>query len=121
MFNRREQLALLFLFGALLAGSGLAVVDYYRPSSLEEFEVVPRAIPVPQPVALSSGVSGRVRLNEATPEQLRKLPLIGPKMAVRIFQYRLQHGPFESLEQLRRVRGIGPRILEKLRPLVALD
>ena len=42
-------------------------------------------------------------------------------MAVRIFQYRQQHGPFESLDQLRQVRGIGPRVLEKLRPLVALD
>ena len=121
MFNRREQVALLFLLGALLAGSGLAVVDHYRPSSLEEFEVIPQAIPVPQPVAITPGASGRIRLNEATPEQLRQLPLIGPKMAVRIFQYRQQHGPFESLAQLRQVRGIGPRVLEKLRPLVALD
>ena len=121
MFNRREHMALLFLLGALLAGTGLAVVDHYRPSSLEEFEVIPQVIPVPQPVAVIPGASGRVRLNAAIPEQLRQLPLIGPKMAVRIFQYRQQHGSFKSLDELRQVRGIGPRVLEKLRPLVALD
>ena len=47
MFNRREHMALLFLLGPLLAGTGLAVVDHYRPSSLEEFEVIPQVIPVP--------------------------------------------------------------------------
>ena len=104
-----------------MAGTGLAVVDHYRPSSLEEFEVIPKAIPIPQPVSVTPGVSGRVRLNAATSEQLRQLPLIEPKMAVRILQYRQQHGPFESLDELRQVRGIGPRVLEKLRPLVALD
>jgi competence protein ComEA len=121
MFNRREQVALLFLTGALLTGTGLAVVDYYRPSSLEEFAVVPRAIPVPQPVAVALVDSGRVALNAATLEQLQQLPSIGPRMAARILQYRQENGPFESLDQLRRVRGIGARVLEKLRPLVALD
>lgn len=121
MFNRREQVALLFLAGALLTGTSLAVVDYYHPSSLKEFAVVPRAIPIPEPVATPRIDSGPVRLNAATADQLQQLPAIGPQTAARILQYRRKHGRFKSVEELQKVRGIGARTLEKLRPFVALD
>lgn len=122
MFNRREQLALLFLAGALLAGSGLALVDYYRPSSLEEFQVIARAVEPPPPLEQAAEVqeAGPLPLNEATALQLQLLPSIGPKMAERILQYRGVHGPFKSLEELQKVRGIGVRTIEKLRPLVVV-
>ncbi len=122
MFNRREQLALLFLAGALLAGSGLALVDYYRPSSLEEFQVIARAVEPPPPLESVAEFqeAGPLPLNEATALQLQLLPSIGPKMAERILQYRGAHGPFKSLEELQKVRGIGVRTIEKLRPLVVV-
>lgn len=122
MFNRREQLALLFLAGALLAGSVFALVDYYRPSSLEEFQVIARAVEPPPPLESVAEVqeAGPLPLNEATALQLQLLPSIGPKMAERILQYRGVHGPFKSLEELQKVRGIGVRTIEKLRPLVVV-
>ena len=122
MFNRREQLALLFLAGALLAGSGLALVDYYRPSSLEEFQVIARAVEPPPPLEQVAQIqeAGPLPLNEATALQLQLLPSIGPKMAERILQYRGVHGPFKTLEELQKVRGIGVRTIEKLRPLVVV-
>ena len=122
MFNRREQLALLFLSGALLAGSGLALVDYYRPSSLEEFQVIARAVEPPPPLEQVAEVqeAGPLLLNEATALQLQLLPSIGPKMAERILQYRGAHGPFKTLGELQKVRGIGVRTIEKLRPLVVV-
>jgi len=119
MFNRREQLALLLLTGALLAGSGLAVVDYYHPSSLEEFQVVPRAVETPP--AEVEEEEGPIDLNAATAAQLQRLPSIGPKTAARILAYRQEHGSFETLEELQEVAGIGPRTVEKLRSLVVVE
>lgn len=42
-------------------------------------------------------------------------------MAARIVDYRTANGPFRSVEDLVNVKGIGPRTLEKLRPLVTTD
>ena len=117
MFNRREQIALLLLAGSLLTGSGLALLDHYRPATLEEFQVIAAAVPTPQ----SSVYSGPVRLNAATAVQLQRLPAIGPKMAARILAYRQTHGPFQNLEALQRVKGIGAATLDKLRPLVVVE
>ncbi len=60
-------------------------------------------------------------LNQATAVQLMQLPGIGPVLAQRIVEYRDQHGPFESVEELLRVRGIGPRRLERLRPYLFVE
>ncbi len=63
---------------------------------------------------------GRINVNVAPQEELERLPRIGPVMAQRIIDYRETHGPFERVEELSRVRGIGPKTLERLRPLVVL-
>ena len=60
--------------------------------------------------------SGVVDMNRASREELQGLPGIGPTLAQRIVEAR----PFRSVEDLRRVRGIGPKTLEKLRPLVGI-
>lgn len=62
----------------------------------------------------------RVNINEADAEELQSLPGIGPVYAERIVARRQEHGPFISVEQLMEIRGIGPRRLEKLRPLIRL-
>lgn len=60
--------------------------------------------------------TGVVDMNRASREELQGLPGIGPTLAQRIVEAR----PFRSVEDLRRVRGIGPKTLEKLRPLVGV-
>jgi competence protein ComEA len=57
-------------------------------------------------------------LNRATAEQLQELPGIGPVLAARIVEERHSHGPFRSVDELLRVRGIGPKTLAKVRPYV---
>jgi competence protein ComEA len=59
-----------------------------------------------------------VDLNTATADDLDALPGIGPATAQAIVDYRNQHGPFTSVDQLLDVRGIGPAKLEQLRPHV---
>ncbi|MDP1662263.1 MAG: helix-hairpin-helix domain-containing protein [Phycisphaerales bacterium] len=59
-------------------------------------------------------------LNSATAAQLEHLPGIGPALAARIIADRTQHGPYATVEQLDRVRGIGPKTVEKLRPHITV-
>lgn len=63
---------------------------------------------------------GRLNINTATSAQLEELPGVGAVLAERIVAYRDAHGPFTSVDQLTDVEGIGPSLLEKLRPLVTV-
>lgn len=68
----------------------------------------------------SAGARAALDLNRATAEDLDELPGVGPVIAQRIVDFRRHHGPFRRVEDLRAVRGIGPRLLERLRPKVAV-
>ncbi|MCY3714568.1 MAG: helix-hairpin-helix domain-containing protein [Gemmatimonadetes bacterium] len=61
-----------------------------------------------------------VPVNSAPASELQKLPGIGPKLAEAIIEYRTRSGPFERVEQLLEVKGIGPAKLGRIRPLVEL-
>lgn len=64
-------------------------------------------------------LAGPVDINQATEAELRQLPGIGPTLARRIIEAR-QTAPFRSVDDLRRVRGIGARTLDRLRPFVTV-
>lgn len=64
---------------------------------------------------------GRVVLNVASESELRSLPGVGPARAAAIVALRQRLGRYRRVEELLRVRGIGPRSLQKLRPLVVVD
>lgn len=59
-------------------------------------------------------------LNRATAEELETLPGIGAAKAAAILEARDAQGGFSSLDELEAVRGIGPALMAKLRPLVAV-
>jgi len=65
-------------------------------------------------------VAGYLDLNAADSLALLSLPGIGPAYAARILAYRRAHGRFTSVEELRQVKGIGPKRLERLRAFVAV-
>ena len=56
-----------------------------------------------------------VNLNTATAEQLQQVPGIGPVTADKILKMRKYNGPFHSVDDLRAIRGIGPKRLEQMR------
>ena len=60
----------------------------------------------------STGVT--VNINTATVAELDTLPGIGPATAAAIIRERDAHGPFRSVDDLERVKGIGPAKLEQL-------
>jgi competence protein ComEA len=68
--------------------------------------------------SVPSGAAAPVDLNAATQDGLDALPGVGPVLAGRIMAWRAQHGRFTSVDELAEVPGIGPKMLERLRPLV---
>jgi competence protein ComEA len=55
-----------------------------------------------------------LNLNTATITQLDSLPGVGPTKAAAILQYRQEHGPFNSVDELARVPGFGPAAISRL-------
>ena len=87
------------------------------------------SVGVPAPAAAPAGTSGipppadasapaLVDLNAASSTELESLPGIGPVLAQRIVQWRIDNGPFTSVEILGEVSGIGDALMARLRPLV---
>ena len=66
----------------------------------------------------SPSVAGKINLNTAGPDELAALPRVGPVLAQRIVDWRVQHGKFQRVEELDAVDGIGPKLLAALLPLV---
>jgi competence protein ComEA len=62
-------------------------------------------------------LAGPIDVNRATEQELQQLPGIGPTLARRIITAR----PFRTVDELRRVRGIGVKTLDRLRPLVTVE
>lgn len=72
-------------------------------------------------VAARDTIDFPIHLNQAETHHLQALPGIGPAIAARILAERSRNGPFKTVDDLLRVRGIGPKTLEKLRELVTVD
>lgn len=84
---------------------------------------VEQAHPPSTPASATGKASAEnpVSLNSATLEDLRRLPGIGPKKAEAILALRTKLGKFKRPEDLMRVKGIGRGTFKKLRPLVRVD
>jgi len=123
-----ERRVLLFVTGAFVAGLGIRLYQETFPSTPSfDYTAADSAF-----AALSSAGStelepeataepaGPLDLNTATKHQLVALPGIGEVLAERIIRHREDYGPFKSIEELRSIKGISKRSLEKLKPLVAV-
>lgn len=104
--TREERNVLLFLVWGVVLGSlpwSQWLSEESTPKSRDSVQVV-ELFPID--------------LNEAPPELLEQLPGVGPAKASAITALREERGGFRRVEELADVRGIGPRTVEKLRPLV---
>lgn len=64
----------------------------------------------------------RVNVNQATVQQLNEtLVGVGPRIAREIVNYRESHGPFQSMEDLDKVKYIGAGLLEKNKDKIVFD
>ena len=70
-------------------------------------------------VRLQSG-GKKINLNTATKADLLSLPGIGEGIAEHILIFRDEHGTFSSLDQLKKIKGIGAKKFDRLRPFVVI-
>jgi competence protein ComEA len=91
----------------------LGRVDGLGPTSVDALApfvtALPEGPPLP-PVPLNP--------NQASASALERLPGIGPVVASRIVVDREEQGPYQHLEDLARVKGVGPVTLDRIRPYV---
>ena len=64
--------------------------------------------------------TGKISINKATYEELITLPGIGPKTAEKIIEYRNTYGSFWSLEDIKKVKGIGDKKYAKLKEYITI-
>ncbi len=117
------------LFAAIMLGSVSLLtmgISLSRDLRSQPDEYAPRVIEVAgsesAPSAQPSTPSAvrLINVNEAPLSELDLLPGIGPALGGRIIAYREEHGAFSQIGDLENVSGIGPRTLDKLRPLITL-
>lgn len=95
----------------------------YIPKVGEEMdETIGQLIQMPQAgsngASASTNSSGKVNINQATESELTTLPGIGPAKATAIIQHRTEVGKFQTIEDLKKVSGIGAKTFEQLKELI---
>ncbi len=115
--TQQERLTLTVLGGLALTALGILLWQQRRPPLTVELG------PSPSYAQWDAQLrdSKLVDLNQATAEELERLPEIGPTLAVRIVAYRDAHGPFRRSEDLQKVPGIGPKTFEIMRDYVKVN
>lgn len=103
MFNltRQEQQVIIFFLAVSLLGTA---IDFCR-----------KKFSSPAPIANFIQNIGKIDLNRADKELLTTLAGIGEKLAVRIIEYRCQEGSFQSVDQLKEIKGISENKFEKIK------
>jgi DNA uptake protein ComE-like DNA-binding protein len=95
--------------GALVVTLGILAISLIMKTDL------PRV--TSPPVQMEERIDHRIDLNSATLTELETLPNIGPVKAQRIMDAR----PFDSVNDLLRVPGMGPKTLEALLPFIRVS
>ena len=141
-FTPDEKKAVIFLTAAFVAGTAILVYKKSHPGFAPGLKIVIASLPAPADSGADQSLSAgdttgpeatlsnqsrkyfpaqRVNINQASQQALEKLPNIGPAMAKRIIEYRAAQGGFKKTDELRKVKGIGPKRLSQLMEHVTVD
>lgn len=66
-------------------------------------------------------IDGKVNINTATEDQIALLPGIGPKLATEVVNYRTSNGNFKTIEDIKKVNGVGDKKFEKIKNFVVVE
>ncbi len=106
-----------FLSALLIAGLTSGPVAWGQPTPAP----TPPAVPaVPKPT-LATKPAGKININTADEATLTSLNGIGPAKAKEIIDYRQKNGPFKTVDDLVKVKGIGDKTVSQLRDQLSVE
>jgi competence protein ComEA len=106
--------------GGLLPDADVKKVNLAQMVQDQMLLYVPNKNEPVQEGATFSKSEGKVQINTASKEQLEKITGIGSRKAESILKYREEHGPFQKIEDLLEIDGIGAKSLEKIKDQIII-
>ena len=134
-FTKQEKTIILFLVSGLLIGAGIRIYNSkkeFKPNTDEELaqielQITERAQAIDSLLSRSdTNISKEnlttqlININNASQEELVKLPNVGPILAGRILEYRKQNGKFKNIKEIKKVKGIGEKKFIKITPYIKI-
>jgi len=112
--------------GGAGADADLDAVNLAAPLIDNQHVVIPRltdrvSSAATQQLRASSTPPAPIDINTASPGELESLPYIGASKAADIVSYRTANGPFERIEDIQNVPGIGPATYEHIVHLITIE
>ncbi len=114
--ERSERAVILVLVCTLLLGTG--VIVYRKAHSAADVRIGTFDA---APAAIAEGARAKVNINDADMNALMRLQGIGKVLAGRIVAYRDASGPFVSAEELKKVKGIGRTLFDKIKDGISTE
>lgn len=104
-------------------GARYAVETLKAPEQLGTLRVADRPRPTAngQVASVGAGAGSLININTASESELVRLKGIGPAKARRIVESRVAEGPFRSVDDITRVKGIGGGTLSKIRDQITIE
>lgn len=138
-FTKEEQKVLLFIIGFTLVGLLLSVynrdkkekevfkkfeknnidsifVEIFSKEKLDTLDVLHSSTSKKKVLAKKS-----INLNNATVEELKMLPGIGEKTALRIIEYKNKYGKFNKIEDLMKIPRIGQKTFDNIKEYITIE
>jgi len=141
-FTKREQQFLLFLVITFFIGLGVKSVRHAlqpkpdkewtveRERILAEFNAKSEKLLNDDSVLVANtennsitktSLTTKININTANSEELQLLPRVGPALAESIIQFREEHGPFQKIDDIQRVKRIGPKTFEIIKFYITIE
>ena len=128
--NNKEKVILYFLIISIIIGSAISL--YKRQNERKKFNKIEfnkiEKVSNLEAISENSVIKTEkirnqypVNINQATKKEMEALPGIGPVIAQRIIDKRNRVGKFTRLEDLLKVKGIGPKTLQKMKDKIIIE
>jgi comEA protein len=121
-FTKKETIVIFFLAAGFICGTGIQFIQKRTlslPEPVNAMTVNAGSVCMDEQMLMNtdekSSTVFKIHLNTASSDILQQVPGFGPVTAKKIVQYRDQNGPFQSVEDLIHIKGIGPKTIEKIK------